>query len=157
MQSYVNNFQRSARNLPRTSWSTIAPTHVPHTHSHHHGKKIPDRQDPKQGGGGDRPLAAFNESATPVPGYRRAKHHLKPCKLQSLSRPRTLRRATPKMPIGTTLKPQNLNIFDFRPAFARFFRIFARLFFDFFFASIFDFSSIWGSILASFWDRFYSF
>ena len=49
------------------------------------------------------------QSATPVPGYRRAKHHLKPCKLQSLSRPRTLRRAT-----GLDApKSQNFNFLPF--------------------------------------------
>ena len=51
----------SARNLPGTSWSTIASTHLPHIHPPRRANKTPDRKDPKQGGGGDRPLAAFNE------------------------------------------------------------------------------------------------
>ena len=59
--------QVSARYLPGTSWSTIVPTHRPHIHPLRHANQIPDRQDPKQGGGGDRPLAAFNESAAPGP------------------------------------------------------------------------------------------
>ena len=52
--------QVSARYLPGTSWSTIASTHRPHIPPPRHANQIPDRQDPKQGGGGDRPLAAFN-------------------------------------------------------------------------------------------------
>ena len=77
--------------------------------------------------------------------------------------PRTVRRATPKMQIGTTLKPQNVNLFDFRPALAQLFRIFARSFCDLFFASIFfdfwiHFGSILGQVLvtlASFWHPFF--
>ena len=44
---------RSAKNLPRISWSTIASTHLPHIHTHIDAKEIPDRQDPNWGGGGD--------------------------------------------------------------------------------------------------------
>ena len=53
----------SARNLPRISWSTIASTHLPHKHPPRNANQVTNRKDPKRGGGGDRPLAAFNESA----------------------------------------------------------------------------------------------
>jgi len=60
--NYAKKLPRSARNLPRTSWSTIASTHCPHIHPPCHPNEIPDRQDPKWGGGGDWPLATFNNS-----------------------------------------------------------------------------------------------
>ena len=50
----------SARNLPRISWSTIASTHLPHIHWPRNASQVTNCQAPKRGGGGDRPLAAFN-------------------------------------------------------------------------------------------------
>ena len=43
----------SARNLPGTSWSTIASTHLPHIHPPRNANEVSDRQDPKRGGGAD--------------------------------------------------------------------------------------------------------
>ena len=57
----IKNLPRSARNPPRTSWSTIAPRHRPRIHPSSHTNKAPDRHNPKWGGGGDWPLATFNE------------------------------------------------------------------------------------------------
>ena len=51
---------RFARNLPRTSWSTIASIHFPHLHTPGNVNETPDRKDTKSGGGGDWPLATFN-------------------------------------------------------------------------------------------------
>ena len=51
----------SRRNLPRISWSTIASTHLPHIHWPRNASQVTNCQAPKRGGGGDRPLAAFNE------------------------------------------------------------------------------------------------
>ena len=65
----------SARNLPRISWSTIASTHLPHIHWPRNASQVTNCQAPKRGGGGDRPLAAFNESAAPS-GARRARLQL---------------------------------------------------------------------------------
>ena len=57
----------SARNLPRISWSTIASTHLPHIHWPRNASQVTNCQAPKRGGGGDRPLAAFNEYGAPQP------------------------------------------------------------------------------------------
>ena len=51
----------SARNLPRISWSTIESTHLPHIHWPRNASQDTNCQAPERGGGGDRPLAAFNK------------------------------------------------------------------------------------------------
>ena len=60
---------RSARNLPRISWSTIASTHLPHIHWPRNASQVTNCQAPKRGRGGDRPLAAFNEYPPPPLGH----------------------------------------------------------------------------------------
>ena len=65
MPKLIKNLTRSARNLPRTSWSTIAPRHRPRIHPPRHINEAPDRHNPKGGGGGDWPLATFNEIRRP--------------------------------------------------------------------------------------------
>ena len=59
-QEFAKICQESAKNLPRTRWSTIAATHRLHIHPPCPANEIPDRQYPKWGGGGDWPLATFN-------------------------------------------------------------------------------------------------
>ena len=82
----IENLPRSARNLPRTSWSTIESTHLPHTHPPSHANEVPDRKDPKQGAAVNRPLAAFNESGHPsrsaVLKKQRSKERVQALKLQ---------------------------------------------------------------------------
>ena len=43
LQRYVKNLLRSARNLPRISWSTIASTHLPHKHPPRYANEASDR------------------------------------------------------------------------------------------------------------------
>ena len=75
-RDHPSNFPRSIfqpfRNLPRSARicqesaricqeSAIASTHLPHIHWPRNASQVTNCQAPKRWGGGDRPLAAFNE------------------------------------------------------------------------------------------------
>ena len=61
----------SAKNMPRTSWSTIAPTHLSQIHPTRSTNQVTDRKVPKSWGGGA--PASGRHQLNPPPPFRDAR------------------------------------------------------------------------------------